>query len=147
MRIFRRVRRTKLRYVIALLAIAGIVVSTMALQVHRSQDTAPCSINEHWDCGIVNHSRYAEIGGVPVATIGIVGYALMAAVALLRRKRLLLVLSLGALAFALRLSYIEYHNLQVWCLYCVISQGIIALITLLALAQMFVGRKPAVAAA
>jgi len=131
-----------LRFVIALLAVVGIVVSSLALQVHRSQDTAPCSINEHWDCGIVNHSRYAEIGGVPVAAIGIAGYTLMALVALLRKKGLLLVLALGALAFALRLSYIEYHNLQVWCLYCVISQGVIAIITLLALIEVLV-RKPA----
>ena len=131
-----------MRFVIALLAVVGIVVSSLALQVHRSQDTAPCSINEHWDCGIVNHSRYAEIGGVPVAAIGIAGYTLMALVALLRKKGLLLVLALGALAFALRLSYIEYHNLQVWCLYCVISQGVIAIITLLALIEVLV-RKPA----
>jgi vitamin-K-epoxide reductase (warfarin-sensitive) len=126
-----------LRYLIALLAVAGIVVSYLALKVHRSEDTAPCSINEHWDCGIVNHSRYAEIRGIPVATIGIAGYLLLGLMALLRRRSMLLVLSLGALAFTLRLSYIEYHNLQVWCLYCVISQGIMALITVLAIAQMF----------
>ena len=126
-----------MRYLIAFLAVAGIVVSYLALQVHRSDDTAPCSINEHWDCGIVNHSRYAEIHGIPVAAIGIAGYLVLGLLAILRRRALLLVLSLGALAFTLRLSYIEYHNLQVWCLYCVISQGIMALITILALVQMF----------
>lgn len=130
-----------MRYVIALLAVAGMVVSYLALQVHRSQDSAPCSINEHWDCGIVNHSRYAEIHGIPVAAIGIAGYLLLALVALLRQRALLLILSMGALVFALRLSYIEYHNLQVWCLYCVISQGIIFLITLLALVQLFLPRR------
>jgi vitamin-K-epoxide reductase (warfarin-sensitive) len=134
-----------LRYLIALLAVAGMVVSYLALQVHRSDDTAPCSINEHWDCGIVNHSRYAEIRGVPVAAIGIAGYLVLAAVALLRRKSLLLILSVLALVFTLRLSYIEYHNLQVWCLYCVISQGVIALIALLAVLQMFFGRRSLVA--
>lgn len=117
------------------------VVSYLALQVHRNQDSAPCSINEHWDCGIVNHSRYAEIRGIPVAAVGIAGYLLIALVALSRQRALLLVLSVGALAFALRLSYIEYHNLQVWCLYCVISQGVIFLITLLGLVQLF-PRRP-----
>ncbi len=129
-----------MRFVIALLAVVGMAVSYLALQVHRSQDSAPCSINEHWDCGIVNHSRYAEIRGIPVAAIGIAGYLLIALVALLRQRALLLVLSVGALAFALRLSYIEYHNLQVWCLYCVISQGVIFLITLLALVQLSLRR-------
>ena len=79
-----------MRYLIALLAIAGIVVSVLALRVHYSTETAPCSINEKWDCGIVNHSPYAEIRGVPVAAIGIAGYLLIGVLALLRRRGLLL---------------------------------------------------------
>jgi uncharacterized membrane protein len=37
------------------------------------------------------------------------------------------------LAFALYLSHIERDILEVWCLYCVISLGIIALVTVLSL--------------
>ena len=122
-----------MRYLIAILAIAGIVVSVMALRVHYSTETAPCSINEKWDCGIVNHSPYAEIRGVPVAAIGIAGYLLIGIVALLRRRGWLLALALIGMAFALYLTNIEARVLGVWCLYCVISQGIIALITLLAI--------------
>ena len=62
-----------MRYLIALLALAGVVVASLALRVHYSTETEPCSINEKWDCGIVNHSPYAMIGPVPVAAIGIVG--------------------------------------------------------------------------
>jgi len=122
-----------LRYLIVLLAIAGIVVSVLALRVHNSTETAPCSINEKWDCGIVNHSPYAEIRGVPVAVIGIAGYLLIGIVALLRRRGWLLALALIGMAFALYLTNIEARVLGVWCLYCVISQGIIALVTLLAI--------------
>jgi vitamin-K-epoxide reductase (warfarin-sensitive) len=122
-----------LRYLIVLLAIAGIVVSVLALRVHNSTETAPCSINEKWDCGIVNHSPYAEIRGVPVAVIGIAGYLLIGIVALLRRRGWLLALALIGMAFALYLTNIEARVLGVWCLYCVISQGIIALLTLLAI--------------
>ena len=53
-----------MRYLIALLAVAGMVVSYLALRVHYSTESAPCSINEKWDCGIVNHSPYAEIRGM-----------------------------------------------------------------------------------
>ena len=67
-----------MRYIIALFALAGIVVSWMALRVHYSTETQPCSINEKWDCGIVNHSPYAELAHVPVAAIGIAGYVLIA---------------------------------------------------------------------
>lgn len=122
-----------MRYLIALLAIAGIIVSALALRVHYSTETAPCSINEKWDCGIVNHSPYAEIRGVPVATIGIVGYLIMGVLALWRRRGLLLLAALVGMAFALYLTNIEAKVLGVWCLYCVISQGIIGAITLLAI--------------
>jgi vitamin-K-epoxide reductase (warfarin-sensitive) len=122
-----------LRYVIALLAIAGIVVSVLALRVHYSTESAPCSINEKWDCGIVNHSPYAVMYGVPVAALGIAGYFLIAVLSLLRRSGLLLAAALLGMAFALYLTRIEASVLGVWCLYCVISQGVIAAITLLAI--------------
>jgi vitamin-K-epoxide reductase (warfarin-sensitive) len=125
-----------MRYLLALLALAGVVISTMALRIHYSTATEPCSINEHWDCGIVNHSSYSEVFHIPVAAIGIGGYLLLGILALARRRVLFLIAAVFGLAFALRLSGIEHSVLQVWCLYCVISQGIIALITLLGIAWL-----------
>jgi uncharacterized membrane protein len=122
-----------MRYLIAFLALAGIVVSSLALQVHYTTGTEPCSINEKWDCGIVNHSSYSEFEHVPVAAIGIAGYLVLALLALVRRRGLLFVATLFGLGFALYLTHIEKDILQVWCLYCVISQGMIAMMTLLSL--------------
>ncbi|WP_158748357.1 vitamin K epoxide reductase family protein [Acidobacterium sp. S8] len=130
-----------MRYLIALLAIAGIVASTLALRIHYSMDAPPCDINAHWDCGIVNHSRYSVIHGIPVAAIGIVGYAAIALFALTRRYWLTLAASIVGLAFALYLTNIEARILQIWCLYCVISQTIIAVITLLSIAAVIGLRK------
>jgi uncharacterized membrane protein len=124
----------ELRYLIALLAVAGIVVSYLALRVHYSTETAPCSINEKWDCGIVNHSPYAVLHGVPVAAIGIAGYLLIAIFGLMRRRGLLLLLTLVGMGFALYLTNIEAHVLGVWCLYCVSSQALIAALMLLSMA-------------
>lgn len=101
--------------------------------MHNSTETAPCSINEKWDCGIVNHSPYAEIRGIPVAAIGIAGYLLIGILAVLRRRGFLLAATLVGMAFALYLTNIEASVLGVWCLYCVISQAIIAVVTLLAI--------------
>jgi len=67
-----------MRYLITLLAIVGIAVSVLALRVHNSTGSEPCSINERWDCGVVNHSPFAEIDHVPVAILGIVGYLALA---------------------------------------------------------------------
>jgi vitamin-K-epoxide reductase (warfarin-sensitive) len=130
-----------MRYGIASLAILGLIVSILALQVHYSNDVEPCDINSHWDCGVVNHSRYAEVQRVPVAGIGIAGYLALFLSAVLRRRALTLLLSIPGLAFALYLSSIEAYRLEVWCLYCVISQGAIALIAILSVGWVISGRK------
>jgi vitamin-K-epoxide reductase (warfarin-sensitive) len=122
------------RYVIVVFAVLGIVVSSLALKVHYDDPgKEPCSINDKWDCGVVNHSPYAMIHGVPVAAMGIAGYLLIAIAAFMRRRALTFILILVGLAFALHLTSIEAHVLEVWCLYCVISQGIIAVLTVLSL--------------
>ena len=123
-----------MRFVLAFLAVLGIAVSSLALREHYRTDTSPCSINEKWDCGIVNHSPYAVLWGVPVAAIGMAGYLLLGLLALKRWYRLLLLLSLSALAFSLYLAHIEAHVLGVWCIYCVASLGVISALSLLVLA-------------
>jgi len=102
----------------------------------------PCAVTEKWDCGAVNHSRFAvfppspkptwdnpnpPIGhSVPVAEIGIIGYALMLLLILLRRDQLFLLAALGGCGFAAYLSYTEANVLEKWCIYCVWSQSIVA---------------------
>lgn len=129
-----------MRYLIALLALAGVVVSLMALRVHYSTETQPCSINEKWDCGVVNHSPFAEIAHVPVAALGITGYLALAGLAWMRRRILLALVAIVGLGFALYLTHIEKDVLMAWCIYCVISQGIIALTTLLSLGWVAMDR-------
>jgi|SRR5947209_7858215 len=150
-----------MKYALLILAVLGIVVSSLALREHyREYGDSPCSINAHWDCGVVNHSPYALLGGVfdqlgihshvpilsamPVATAGILGYIVMAAGIFRRAYRWLLLLTLGSLAFSLYLAHIEKDILGVWCVYCVISLGIISLMTLLNIgAVISQSRQPA----
>jgi uncharacterized membrane protein len=150
-----------MKYILLILALLGIVVSSLALREHyRQYGDSPCSINERWDCGVVNHSPYAVLGGVfdqlgihahipilsgmPVATLGILGYIVMAVVAFRRAYRLLLALILASLAFSLYLAHIEKDVLQVWCVYCVISLGLICVMGLVSLGTVVSGfiRKP-----
>jgi vitamin-K-epoxide reductase (warfarin-sensitive) len=130
-----------MRFVIAFLALLGLIVSILALRVHYSNDVEACDINSHWDCGIVNHSRYAELDHVPVAAIGIAGYLALAALALAKRRLLTLLASIAGCVFALYLTSIEAFHLEVWCLYCVISQITIGLIVVLSAGWMFLGRR------
>lgn len=122
-----------MRWLIAFLALAGMVAAILALREHYRTEASPCSINEKWDCGTVNKSRFAVIKGVPVADVGIAGYLLLAGLAMGKRWRLLAAAAVPAWAFSLYLAHIEKDILEVWCIYCVISLGIITLITLLSL--------------
>ncbi len=121
-----------MKWVLLALAILGIAASSLALrEKYRPYGESPCDINERWDCGIVNHSPYAEIHGVPVAVIGIAGYLLLGILSLRRAYKLMLAGAAAGLAFSLYLAHIENHVLGVWCVYCAISLGTISLITLL----------------
>jgi len=129
-----------MKYPLLILAVLGLIVSTLALREHyRTYGDSPCSINERWDCGVVNHSRYAMLGPLPVAAVGMIGYIMMAALAILRAYRLLIIPTVGGLAFSLYLANIEKNVLGVWCVYCVISLGIIFLMSLLNLAVVIAG--------
>jgi uncharacterized membrane protein len=128
-----------MRWVLIVIAIAGIVASSLALREHYRTDASPCSINDRWDCGIVNHSPYAMFHGIPVAVIGIAGYLLLGGLAFKKAYRLMLVAALGGLGYSLYLAHIESAVLGVWCVYCVISLGVISLLSLLALGAVIVG--------
>jgi vitamin-K-epoxide reductase (warfarin-sensitive) len=133
-----------MKYLLLILAVLGLMVSSLALREHyREAGDAPCDINAHWDCGVVNHSPYAMIPHhasdwplhfqIPVAALGMIGYILMGVLAYLRSYRWLLVPSFAGFAFSLYLANIEAHILGVWCIYCVISLGIISTMSLLTL--------------
>jgi uncharacterized membrane protein len=129
-----------MKYVLIILAVIGITVSSLALREHYRPygEDAPCDINSHWDCGTVNRSPYAVIPqgakhGIPVAVIGIAGYLLLGALAFRRSYGLMLLFAVPALAFSLYLAHFEAspNKLGVWCIYCAISLGAISLMTLL----------------
>jgi uncharacterized membrane protein len=144
----------RMKYLIALLALAGVFVSVRALQVHNMDPgaTPPCAVSEHWDCGAVGHSRYSwfppktfdEAPGklhIPVATLGIVGYAVIALFALLGRFNIVLELARIGFFCAAVLTYIEAYVIQMWCIYCVWSQAIIAAVLLASVAAVLMRRR------
>jgi vitamin-K-epoxide reductase (warfarin-sensitive) len=129
-----------MRYVLVLFTFLGFIASGLALREHYRTDSSPCSINEHWDCGIVNHSPFAVLAGIPVAVIGMAGYVLLAVLALKRAYRLFLAAALAGLAFSLYLAHVEAHILGVWCIYCVASLAVISLLALLSLGTIVLSR-------
>ena len=129
-----------MRRVIMALAVVGVYLAVRALQIHYSTGLTPCSINDVWDCGVVNRGPYSVILGVPVALIGIIGYSFLFLMEGLKKWRVMAVAAVGALGFSLYLTHLEASVIQAWCEYCVGSLIIISLITLLAIMQLIVRR-------
>jgi vitamin-K-epoxide reductase (warfarin-sensitive) len=130
----------RLMNVAALLAVCGIAVSSVSLQHHyATSKTAYCDIGEAFSCDIVNRSEYSSILGIPVALIGMLGYAALVGLATVYRARretpaMLFGAAAAGLAFALYLTYIEGRVLGVWCILCLSSLALIATTTILAAA-------------
>ena len=122
---------------IAILAVAGALVSSVSLYHHYGRsETSYCDFGENFNCDIVNRSIYSAISGVPVALIGIVGYLALLVLATFYRGKaealsILAIASLAGLGFALYLTYIEGFVLAAWCVLCLSSLALIFSITVL----------------
>ena len=130
-------RNNVLFVLIAVLSIAGVALSAVSLQRHYAKSaTNFCDFSQKFSCDIVNRSEYSEIMGIPVAGLGVAGYAALFVLSTFWRSRTetttrILVAALAGLAFALYLTYIEAYVLTTWCILCVGSLVIISLIALL----------------
>jgi len=132
---------------IAALALAGVIVSAVSLQRHYAKSaTEFCDFSQRFSCDIVNRSEYSKIMGIPVAGIGVAGYAELFVLVTFWKSRTetpnrLLGAAIAGLAFALYLTYLEAYKLETWCILCLISLCMISLISILAIAvKMRVGR-------
>ena len=145
-----------MRFLIAVLALGGIVDSALALRVHYADPaSAPaCAVSENWDCGAVNTSKYAVFPPtsidedpaakkvhIPVAIIGIGGYTLMLLLALAGRWWALLQVSEIGFAAAAFLTYLEAYVIRKWCIYCLWSQGIVTVIVLATIVALVLRRR------
>lgn len=125
---------------IAILSLAGMIVSSVSLQRHYAKSaTQFCDFSQKFSCDIVNRSEYSSIEGIPVAGIGVAGYAALFLFVTVWKSRVetpnrLLGAAIAGLAFALYLTYIEAYELMTWCILCLISLALIALITGLSVA-------------
>jgi vitamin-K-epoxide reductase (warfarin-sensitive) len=123
---------------IAIFSLAGMVDSGIALQRHFAKsETTYCDFSQKFSCDIVNRSEYSSIIGVPVALIGVLGYAALLVLSTAQRARpetatRILLAALAGVVFALYLTYVEAFVLTTWCILCLISLALIAVITGLA---------------
>lgn len=128
----------KIRFTLIVLSLLGVCISGYALYLHYATSSGVCHFNDMFNCDLVNKSDYAEILGIPVAALGIVGYALLWAGAILSEKKrlyalLTLLASIGGLFFALYLTSLEIFVIKAYCIVCLSSQLVIILTTILSI--------------
>lgn len=110
-----------------LLALLGVAVATYLTVVHYDQGALVCGLG---DCHTVQNSRYAEIGGIPVALLGLGMYLSVIGLGVLRwlrpeRVPLLTMtaftLVLAGVFYAAYLTYLEVAVIHAICQWCVTS--------------------------
>ncbi len=124
-----------LRVAIATLAAAGAGIAGYLTYTHYADVSIVCVTG---GCETVQQSRYAELAGIPVALLGLLGYLAIGATAAIPRAWAVAAgaaLALGGLAFSLYLLAVQLHVIDAICQWCVASD-----VVMLALAGVTIAR-------
>ena len=125
------------------LTIIGLLVS-IYMTIFKITNNENMCIGSH-GCSVVNSSRYAEVNGIPVAVLGVVGYSVILAVLLFERRFSFLQqngsliffgLSLTGFLFTLYLIYVEVALIKAYCPFCITSQTAMTLIFILSVIRV-----------
>jgi uncharacterized membrane protein len=125
------------RLVITVMSVLGLFVAGYLSWSHFSGEPVYCGGTN--SCELVNSSRFAYLGPIPVAYIGLTGYILILALSLIPQKEdrqwpMLLIFGGALIGVMLQwyLFYIEAAVLRAFCYWCITSQALITLIFFLA---------------
>jgi uncharacterized membrane protein len=114
---------------IAALGLLGLAISGYLTYVHYAGIEPVCSSISN--CERVQSSEYADLLGIPVAVLGIAGYAAILASLRLRVDATALLAYL-AVAFSAYLTWAEVFEIEAICQWCVASAVITLAIAVLA---------------
>jgi uncharacterized membrane protein len=123
----------RLRLACAGVAAIGLGVAGYLTAVHLGGGSPVCAIAQ--GCATVQQSEYADLAGVPVALLGLLGYAAIL-VTLLRddepARMATALLALSGAGFSLWLTYVEVFTLEAICIWCVGSAVCMVVLAVLA---------------
>ena len=129
------------------LTVIGLLVSVYTTVYKITSNDNMCIGSK--DCSVVNASRYSEINvagsRIPVAVLGVAGYAAILAILLLEQRNDFLKqngtlaffgLSLMGFLFTLYLVYVEIALIKALCPFCITSQIAMTLIFILSVIRV-----------
>ncbi|MBZ0294930.1 MAG: vitamin K epoxide reductase family protein, partial [Anaerolineae bacterium] len=124
-------------WLLPLVAVAGLGVAAYLSYVELTLSDAVCGAVG--DCNAVQQSAYAQIFGIPIGVIGMIGYAVILLVWLYgrwsqdtRANDLILALALVGSVFSAYLTFLEPFFIGATCMWCLTSAVIMLLILWLA---------------
>ena len=135
--------KNRLTQITVALTILGLLVSIYMTIYKLTSNDAMCVGSG--DCHTVNASRYADVNGIPVAAIGVVGYTTLLGILWLERKpgfiknngsMIFFGVSLIGFFFTLWLIYVEVALLKAYCPFCITSQISMTLIFILSVIRV-----------
>lgn len=133
--------------IIQLLVVPGLLLSFYLLLYHNGDLIVVCKAGGWEDCGRVSgpEGLFSSIGPVPVALIGLLGYALIFLVIWLKDwltivedyiPELVVGLTGVAFLFSLGLTVLEAFVIHAYCRYCLVSAAIVIVIFGLAISYL-----------
>ena len=129
------------------LSILGLLVS-IYMTIYKLTDNEKMCVGSG-GCSVVNSSRYSEVSGIPVAVLGVGGYAAILAVLLLERRNkffeqngsiLFFGLSITGFLFTVWLIYVEIALIKALCPFCLTSQVAMTIIFIISVIRLI--RQP-----
>jgi uncharacterized membrane protein len=133
------------RWAMIVLTIIGLGVASYLTYTHYAHVKVACSLGSQ--CETVQHSSYANLVGVPVALLGVIGYVLILASLLLPQveaARLATVaVVIPGFGFSAYLTYRELFSIHAICQWCVSSAVIMTLLSMLAIWRFLKPPRPA----
>ncbi len=120
--------RDWLKVASVILAVIGLLISAYLVWAEVTNAQTICPQTGGFNCDLVQKSVYSRVGPIPVAILGLVGYAAILLALLLetrvpflaeRGKLLVLIMTLAGVLFSGYLTAIEAFVLYAWCVWCV----------------------------
>jgi uncharacterized membrane protein len=140
---------SRLRLATAVLALVGAGIAAYLTYVHYA-GLQPFCVAGGGGCEKVQSSRWAELGGAPVAVLGLAGYLLiLASLALPEElgKVVAALLSLVGAGFSAYLTYRELFTIHAVCQWCVASAIVMVLLAIVSIVRLLRVDLPAAAPA
>ncbi|MEO8356533.1 MAG: vitamin K epoxide reductase family protein [Chloroflexota bacterium] len=137
----------RLKQITVALSVIGLLVS-MYMTIYKVTSNEAMCVGSS-GCSEVNASRYSEVNGVPVAVLGVVGYAAILALLFLEERSgffqengtmMFFGISLVGFLFTLYLIYVEVALIKAYCPFCLTSQAVMSVIFIISVIRLI--RQP-----